>query len=67
MQHFVTVVTITDRCDFDRVLLRRAFLGRSMRARAWGEERCEALLQAKPAAERDLFDPHADVQIVELA
>lgn len=64
--HYVTIVTIVDRCDFSRVLERAAFLGATTAsARLWGEQRAAALLAKHP--EPDFFDPTVEVDVVPLA
>ena len=76
MLSHVTIITIPDRCDFDRVVLRRAMLGVVDHAAFnWGEEECERLLAEKAKAfkrsgdqadDPDYFDPHVTVSIVEV-
>lgn len=70
---YVTIVEITDRCDFSKVLERKAFLGRDEHGRfeMWGRKRCDELLeecrQGKYGGDESVFDPQCDVTEVELA
>jgi hypothetical protein len=60
--HRVHILTVTDRCDFDRVLLTAAFTQR-LEAETFGYDYCKRALAA--SAEPDVFDPHATVQTVD--